>query len=89
MHQGGYYSRLRRFLDAFMDESSRVVEGCVSLEVYKGSVRVVGRQSRRALYDERLSGRDSKGVFTQKDARAFAKLYGLQDAIAYLVGESE
>ena len=49
VHQGGYYSRLRRFLDAFMDESSRVVEGCVSLEVYKGSVRVVGRQSRRAL----------------------------------------
>jgi argininosuccinate synthase len=49
---------------------------------------VVGRESNRALYDKLLSARDSKGVFPQKDTRAFAKLYGLQEVMGYLV-ESE
>ena len=46
---------------------------------------IEGRKSRHALYDARLSGRDSKGLFSQKEARSFAKLHGLQDVIAYLI----
>lgn len=85
VHDGGWYTRLRRFLDAFIDESQRPVDGAVSLELYKGGIIVKGRKSRNALYDKRLSGRDTKGVFSQKEARQFAKLYGLQDVIAYMI----
>jgi argininosuccinate synthase len=85
VREGGWYTRLRRSLDAFTDELERPVEGSVSLELYRGSIIVRGRKSRRALYDSRLSSRDSKGVFSQKEARQFAKLYGLQDVMAYMV----
>lgn len=85
VHDGGWYTRLRRSLDAFIDETQRAVDGSVSLELYKGSIIVKGRKSRHALYDARLSGRDSKGVFSQKESRHFAKLYGLQDIIAYMI----
>ncbi|VVC01044.1 Argininosuccinate synthase [uncultured archaeon] len=61
------------------------MDGSVSLSLYKGSIIVRGRKSRHALYDTRLSSRDSKGVFSQKEARHFAKLYGLQDIIAYMI----
>jgi argininosuccinate synthase len=57
----------------------------VRLRLYKGMESVAGVESSHALYDSRLSSRDSKGVFSQKEARHFAKLYGLQDMIAYLI----
>ena len=86
VHEGGWYTRLRRSLDAFMDEIDRPVDGTVSLELYKGGISVKGRKSRHALYDSRLSSRDSKGVFSQKEARQFAKLHGLQEVMAYMIG---
>ena len=86
VHQGGWYTRLRRSLDAFMDEVERPVEGTVSLELYKGGIYVRGRKSAHSLYDSRLSGRDSHGAFSQKETRQFAKLHGLQDVMAYMIG---
>ncbi|HIH19440.1 TPA: argininosuccinate synthase [Candidatus Micrarchaeota archaeon] len=85
VHDGGWHTRLRHALDAFIDQTQRSVDGSVSLELYKGGIIVKGRKSRHALYNTRLSSRDSKGVFSQKDARHFAKLYGLQDIIAYMI----
>ncbi len=85
VREGGWHTRLRHALDAFIDETSRAVDGTVSLELYKGGMSVKGRESRNALYDRRLSSRDSQGVFSQKEARHFAKLYNLQDVIAYMV----
>jgi len=51
-------------------------------------VAIKGRKSQHALYDTRLSARDSKGVFLQKEARHVAKLHGLQDLMAYMVGRN-
>ncbi len=85
VHDGGWHTRLRRGLDAFIDETQRAVDGSVSLSLYKGSIIIKGRKSRHALYDTRLSGRDKEAVFSQKEARYFAKLYGMQDVIAYMM----
>ena len=85
VREGGWHTRLRRSLDAFIDETQRAVDGTVTLELYKGGIVLKGRQSPHALYDTRLSGRDSKGVFSQKEARHYAKLHGLQDLIAYMM----
>ncbi|MEM4634002.1 MAG: argininosuccinate synthase [Candidatus Anstonellaceae archaeon] len=84
VHAGLWHSRLRRAADAFIDETQRAVKGKVVLELYKGSISLKGRDSPNALYDKRVSGRDSKGVFSQKEARHFAKLYALQEIVAYL-----
>lgn len=85
VHDGGWHTRLRRGLDAFIDETQRAVDGVVDLQLYKGSITIKGRRSRHALYDTRLSGRDKEAVFSQKEARYFAKLYGMQDVIAYVM----
>ena len=85
VHTGLWHSRLRRAIDAFTDETQRVVGGRITLELYKGAISLKGRESPHALYDSRLSGRDSRGVFSQKEARHFAKLYALQEIVAYLV----
>ena len=85
VHDGGWYSRLRRGIDCFTDETQKAVDGTVHLQLYRGNIILKGKGSRHALYDTRLSSRDSKGVFSQKESRNFAKLYGLQDVIAYLI----
>ena len=85
VHDAGWYTRLRRDLDAFIDQTQHSVDGSVALQLYKGNMIMCGRKSRHALYDMRLSARDSDAVFSQKDARHFAKLYGLQDVIAYMI----
>ncbi|MCX8197547.1 MAG: argininosuccinate synthase [Candidatus Micrarchaeota archaeon] len=82
VRQGGWYSRLKRSLDAFIDSLQQPVEGQIQLELYKGNIILKGRKSDRALYDSRLS-RSKEGVFSQRDAKQFAKLYGLQDVMAY------
>ncbi|MEM4555054.1 MAG: argininosuccinate synthase, partial [Candidatus Anstonellaceae archaeon] len=84
VRQGGWYSRLRWSLDAFISEIEKPVEGEILLSLYKGNIEILGRSSSHALYDSRLS-RDKDGAFSQKDARQFAKLYGLQDVMAYLL----
>jgi len=85
VHDGGWYTRLRRDLDAFIDSTQEAVDGTVMVELYKGGIHIKGRKSSHALYDLRMGSRDSKGVLNQKDARHFAKLYGLQDSIAFMV----
>jgi argininosuccinate synthase len=85
VHSGGWHTRLRRALDAFIDETQRAVDGSVSMKLYKGGITVNGRKSKHALYDARLSARTTGGMFSQREARHFAKLYGLQDIIAYLM----
>ncbi len=83
--QGFWYSRLRRWLDAFIDESQRPVDGRISFELYKGNSTLLSRSSPNALYDQRLSSRSQKGVWNQKEARHFAKIYGLQETLAFIV----
>jgi len=53
--------------------------------MHNGALNVVGRKSQRGLYDSRLSRRDKEGVLNQKTAAGFAKIYGLQDTMAYLM----
>jgi len=85
VHEGGWHTRLRGCLDAYIRCAEAPVEGKVSVRLYKGHSSVNSIESRHSLYDRRLSGRDSAGVFSQKEVRHFAKLYGLQDTIAYLM----
>lgn len=85
VYYGGWHTRLRRYLDAFIDESQHVVDGKITLGMSKGSCWVAGRKSSHALYDARLGSREKGGAWDQKAVRQFAKLYGLQDTIAYMI----
>lgn len=85
VYEGGWFTRLRRDLDAFIESTQAAVDGKVTLEIHNGSLRIVGRHSPRSLYDSRLTSRDKAGLLNQKAAAGFAKIYGLQDTIAYLL----
>jgi len=83
--QGFWYSRLRRWLDAAIEESQLPVDGKISYELYKGNASLHSRSSPNALYDQRLTSRTQKGLWDQKEARHFAKIYGLQETLAFML----
>ena len=51
VYAGLWLEPLRHDLDAYMDSANERVTGEITLELYKGSVRVVARRSPYALYD--------------------------------------
>src|SRR5207302_1543806 len=54
-YEGFWFSPLRLALQAFNDALAQTVTGEVTLKLYKGSMRVVGRSSPHGLYNHALS----------------------------------
>ncbi len=76
---GFWFSPEREMLQALIDKSQDHVEGEVTLELYKGNVIVVGRESAKSLYAPTLvTFEDDKGAYDQKDAAGFIKLNALR-----------
>jgi argininosuccinate synthase len=71
VYNGFWFSPEMDFLMAAINKSQEVVDGVVSLELYKGNVTVTGRQSPSSLYDRELASMDIEGGFDQQDARGF------------------
>ncbi|HML30377.1 MAG TPA: argininosuccinate synthase, partial [Hyphomicrobium sp.] len=70
-----WFSPEREMLQALIDKSQENVEGEVTLELYKGNVIPVGRESAKSLYSPTLvTFEDDKGAYDQKDAAGFIKL---------------
>ena len=84
--EGGWFTRLRHSLDAYIDETQAVVDGDVLLALEPGRLKVVGRSSPHALYDARLGRSDSAGLLSQSSSRAYARLRDLQETLAYRSG---
>ncbi|MCX9012926.1 MAG: argininosuccinate synthase [Candidatus Methanoperedens sp.] len=64
-------------LNAFIDKTQERVAGKVKVRLYKGSAKVVARDSQFALYSADLSSFDSKTI-DQKDAEGYCKYHGFQ-----------
>ncbi len=79
VYYGFWFSPEREMLQAAIDKSQEHVEGEVTLELYKGNVIVVGRESAKSLYTPNLvTFEDDKGAYDQKDAQGFIKLNALR-----------
>ncbi len=79
IYNGFWFSPEREMLQALIDKSQENVEGEVTLELYKGNVIVVGRESPKSLYSPTLvTFEDDKGAYDQKDAEGFIKLNALR-----------
>ena len=79
IYYGFWFSPERDMLQALIDKSQEHVEGSVTLELYKGNVMVVGRESAKSLYSSTLvTFEDDKGAYDQKDAAGFIKLNALR-----------
>ncbi|WP_409561575.1 argininosuccinate synthase [Hyphomicrobium sp. MC8b] len=79
IYNGFWFSPEREMLQALIDKSQENVEGEVTLELYKGNVIPVGRESAKSLYSPTLvTFEDDKGAYDQKDAEGFIKLNALR-----------
>jgi argininosuccinate synthase len=77
-YEGFWFSPLRVALEAFNDSLAKTVDGEVTLKLYKGSMRVVGRTSPHGLYNHALSTYGTADKFDHRAAEGFIHLLGLQ-----------
>jgi argininosuccinate synthase len=77
IYDGLWYSPLRGALDAFVNETQKVVSGKIRVKLHKGNHMVVGRQSENSLYNEELATYSKGDLFDHNAAVGFIKLWGL------------
>ena len=82
IYQGYWFSPEREMLQAAIDATQKNVEGSVKIKLYKGNVTVVGRESKRSLYNDAYSTFEKDEVYNQKDAEGFIRLNALRFIIA-------
>ena len=80
-YSGQWFTPLREGLDAFVDETSKNVTGTIKLKLYKGSIKIAGRFTDFALYDEEISSFGASELYSHKDAEGFIKLFSLPNRI--------
>ena len=84
VYAGLWWEPLREDLDAYMEAANAEVTGTIGLKLYKGSVRVVTRESPHAVYDAQLASfATSGGLFSQEAAPGFIELFSLQSRMAW------
>jgi argininosuccinate synthase len=76
-YEGLVYEPLYAALNAFINTTQERVNGLVDLELYKGSVRVLGRSSPDAIYSSDLVSFDSASI-DQCHAIGVSQYFGLQ-----------
>ncbi len=77
IYEGLWYSPLKAALDAFVDETQKVVSGTIRVKLHKGNHTVVGRKSAHSLYNEELATYTKGDAFDHNAAVGFIKLWGL------------
>ena len=79
IYNGNWWSPERQALQQMIDATQSSVEGSVRLELYKGNVTVLGRESAHTLYDPQLATfEDSRELYDHKDAGGFIRLTALR-----------
>ena len=82
VYSGLWQDPLRSDLDNFIDATQKRVSGKVKLKMHKGSLRVVGRESKYSLYQNDLATYTTGSTFDQTLAKGFIELWGLQTITA-------
>ena len=84
VYAGLWWEPLRGDLDAYMERVNEQVTGTIGIKLYKGSARVVTRESPNAIYDEALASfTASGGLFNQQASPGFIELWSLQSRMAW------
>jgi argininosuccinate synthase len=79
IYNGFWFSPEREMLQAAIDRSQELVTGRVRLKLYKGTVSVIGRESKYSLYDQELVTFEEGAVaYDQHDAAGFIRLNALR-----------
>jgi argininosuccinate synthase len=86
VYAGLWLEPLREDLDVYMNAANAQVTGTIGIKLYKGSARVVTRESPNAVYDAQLATfSESGGLFSQDASPGFIELWSLQSRMAWRV----
>lgn len=78
VYNGYWFSREMDALMALLRESQKFVTGTITVELYKGTITIIGRTTPYSLYDEKIASMDDdEGAYDQSDATGFIRLHGL------------
>jgi len=77
IYYGLWFTPLRKSLEAFVASTQKNVTGSVTLELYKGNIIVINRESEHSLYRTDLSSFTMGESYDQKDAGGFIRILGL------------
>lgn len=89
IYDGLWYSPIRNALEAFINETQKVVSGKIRVKLHKGTSFVVGRWSANSLYDEGLATYSKGDQFDHNAAVGFIKLWGLPTKVNAEVHQKE
>jgi len=78
IYNGYWFSPEMDFLMAAINKSQEVIDGTVTLKLYKGNVYPIARESDSSLYDQKLSSMDEEGGYNQEDATGFIKINAIR-----------
>ncbi|MFW6422277.1 MAG: argininosuccinate synthase [Candidatus Bipolaricaulota bacterium] len=81
-YKGLMFDPLVDELDAYLDAVNRKVEGTVRLKFFKGQAKVVGRESKNAIYSKSLATYDQGSTFDQTSSEGFIDIWGLPTRVA-------
>ena len=77
VYDGNWFSKLKKSMDAFVDETQETVTGTVKIKLYKGNCNPVASWSTYSLYNEDLASFADTELYSHKDAEGFINLFGL------------
>lgn len=81
VYNGVWFNQLREAMDAFVESVHENVTGTVKVKLYKGNMKVAGRISDYALYDEGVSSFGASDMYSHKDAGGFINCFTLPTKI--------
>ncbi|MDR2870132.1 MAG: argininosuccinate synthase [Deferribacteraceae bacterium] len=77
-YNGYWYSSEMDCMMALLKESQKYVTGKVRIELYKGNITMLGRESAYSLYDFKVASmEDDQGAYDQTMATGFIKLHSI------------
>jgi argininosuccinate synthase len=74
IYNGFWFSKERISLQKIIDTKKSRVEGEIRVKLYKGSMSIVGRKSKKNIYSEKKSSFESGSVFSKKYVKNFIKI---------------
>lgn len=78
VYYGFWFSPEMDFLNVAINKSQELIDGEVTLKLYKGNVYPLARTSPSSLYNQDLSSMDMEGGYNQEDAEGFIKINAIR-----------
>ncbi|MFW5697225.1 MAG: argininosuccinate synthase [Fimbriimonadaceae bacterium] len=81
VYAGLWWDPLTEDLNAFIDSVQKRVTGHVDLRLYKGSLQVLGRESKWALYSEAAASFDDSAELEQSKMTGMVQTHGMESLL--------